>query len=243
MGNWKDNISFILVEPKEPGNVGASVRAMKNMGFRNLELVKPGIFLTDEARQMAYDAIDVLENAKIHSSFREAIQDKTTLIGTTRRIGRRRGLFLSLRDSIKGIITAAKKNRIAILFGREDKGLKNQEVEECGFLITIPSDTSSPSLNLAQSVLVVAYELSQGTFKVAAPKLVSHQELDALYRHIQTTLELLEYIPRGNRKPEERIIRNLKHLIGRSGLTHWELRMLYGLCSQVEKKIKCQRQV
>lgn len=241
MGNWKDNISFILVEPKEPGNVGASARAMKNMGFRSLELVKPGVFLTDEARQMAYDAINVLENAKIHSSFKDAIKDKTIIIGTTRRLGRQRGFILSLRDSIKRIISAAKKNRIAILFGREDRGLLNQEVGECGLLITIPSDKSFPSLNLAQSVLLVAYELSQGTLRVATSKMLEHQELDALYSHIQSTLKLLEYVPRGSRKLEERIMRNLKHLIGRSGLTRWELKMLYGLCSQVEKRINSQR--
>jgi TrmH family RNA methyltransferase len=238
MGTWKDNISFILVEPKEPGNIGSSARAMKNMGFRSLELVKPGEFLTDEARHMACDAIDILENAKIHSSFKEAIKDKAVIIGTTRRLGRRRGFIFALRDSIKRIITTAKRNRIAILFGREDRGLLNQEVEECGFLITIPSDKSSPSLNLAQCVLLVAYELSHETFRVSTSKLLEHQELDALYSHIQSSLKLLEYVPRGSRKLEDRIMRNLKHLIGRSGLTHWELRMLYGLCSQVEKRIK-----
>jgi tRNA C32,U32 (ribose-2'-O)-methylase TrmJ len=67
---------------------------------------------------------------------------------------------------------------------------------------------------------------------------VKHQELDNLYCHIQSTLELLEYVPRGSRKLEERIIKNLKHLIGRSGLTRWELKMLHGLCTQVEKRIK-----
>jgi TrmH family RNA methyltransferase len=187
---------------------------------------------------MACDAIDILENAKIHSSFKEAIKDKTIIIGTTRRLGRQRGLIFSLRDSIKRIITIAKKNRIALLFGREDRGLLNQEVGKCGFLITIPSYKSSPSLNLAQSVLLVAYELSEGTFGVSTSKLVKHKELDVLYSHIQSTLELLEYIPRGSRKLEERIMRNLKHLIGRSGLTRWELSMLHGLCSQVEKRIK-----
>jgi TrmH family RNA methyltransferase len=160
MKPWKDNISFILIEPKEPGNIGASARAMKNMGFKNLELVNPGDFLSNEARQMACGSIDILEKAKIYSGFKDAIEDKNLVIGTTRRLGRQRGLIIPLEDSIKRITTSAKKNKIAILFGRERNGLTNKEVEKCGFLITIPADPLLPSLNLAQSVLIVAHELS-----------------------------------------------------------------------------------
>ena len=83
MHSWKDNISFILVEPKEPGNIGASARAMKNMGFRNLELVKPADHLAAMARQMACQGTDVLENAKVYSTFGTAIRDKQFIIGTT----------------------------------------------------------------------------------------------------------------------------------------------------------------
>ncbi|MBI4685123.1 MAG: RNA methyltransferase [Nitrospirae bacterium] len=238
MKDWKDNISFVLVEPKEPGNIGASARAMKNMGFQTLELVKPKRFMTDEAKWMACNSLDVLENAIVHLSLRDAIKNKSLIIGTTRRLGKRRGLILQLRDSIKKIISAAKKNKVALLFGREDKGLNNKEVEECGFLITIPSEPSMPSLNLAQSVLLVAYELSQKTYKAETPSLVLHEKLETLYTHIRSTLKMLEYIPRGNRDIEVRIMRNLKHLIGRSGLTDWELQMLHGICSQVEKRLK-----
>lgn len=237
MENWKDNIHFILVEPKEAGNIGASARAMKNMGFKNLELINPVEFLNDEGRRMACNDVDVLEKAKVHKSFGDAIKDKGIVIGATRRLGKRRGLILPVKDGIKRAIIAAKKNKVAILFGRESKGLSNKEVEECGFMITIPADPLSPSLNLAQSVLLVAYELGQKTYKAAAPELVKRAELDTLYSHIQSTLKLLDYIPRGNRDLEARIMRNLKHMLGRAGLTDWELKMLYGICSQVEKKI------
>lgn len=237
MKNWKDNVSFVLVEPKEPGNIGASARAMKNMGFRNLELVAPAKFPTEEAKRMACNAVDLLERAKIHPSFDEATGNKSLIVGTTRRIGRRRGLILSLREGTKRIISTAGKNKVAILFGREDKGLNNKEVEECGFLITIQTDPVSPSLNLAQSVMLVAYELSQKTWKIESPALVSHEEIEDLYRHIYSTLKLLEYIPRGTRDLEKTIMRNLKRLIGRAGLTEWELKMLYGICSQIDKKI------
>jgi len=238
MENWKDNIHFILVEPKEAGNIGASARAMKNMGFKNLELINPVEFLNDEGRRMACNDVDVLEKAKVHKNFGDAIKDKGIVIGATRRLGKRRGLILPVKDGLKRAITAAKKNKVAILFGRESKGLSNKEVEECGFMITIPADPLSPSLNLAQSVLLVAYELGQKTYKATSPELVKRAELETLYSHIQATLKLLDYIPRGNRDLETRIMRNLKHLFGRAGLTDWELRMIYGICSQVEKKIQ-----
>ncbi len=241
MRNWKDNIYFILIKPKKPGNIGAAARAIKNMDFKNLELVNPGKFLTEGARMMAWDATDILENALTYTSFYEAIKDKNIVIGTTRRVGKQRGLILPLKDSIKSIVSSAKKNRVAILFGREDRGLKNKEVEECGFLITIPTNTSSPSLNLAQSVLLVAYELSIKTFKVDIPPLVKNEDLTVLYNHIHSTLKLLEYIPRGDRNLEMKIMKNLKHLIGRTGLTDWELRMLHGICSQIETGIKRNR--
>ncbi|MDP2754819.1 MAG: RNA methyltransferase [Nitrospirota bacterium] len=238
MKSWKDNISFILIEPREPGNIGASARAMKNMGFKNLELVTPGYFFTSEAKQMACQGVTILENAMVHKSFTDAIKYKNLIIGTTRRLGRRRGLIVPLKESVKRIIAAAKKNKVAILFGRERNGLTNKEVEKCGLLITIPADPETPSLNLAQSVLLVAYELSHKTYKTEAPVLAKHEELETLYKHINSALNLLEYIPRGNRDLETKIMRNLKHLIGRAGLTDWELKMLHGICSQIEKKIK-----
>lgn len=238
MKDWRENIFFILVEPKITGNIGAAARAMKNMGFKKLELVKPVNFLDDEARSTACHAVDVLEEAIVYPDLKKAIKDKSMIIGTTRRFGRRRGFILPLEDSIERIITAARKNKIAILFGREDKGLSNKETEECGFLITIPTDSSFPSLNLAQSVLIVAYELNRKTLKKETPVLAKYEELEALYKHIFSSLKLLDYIPRGDRDLETKIMNNLKHLIGRAGLTDWELRMLHGICSQIEKKIK-----
>lgn len=238
MKPWKNNISFILVEPKEPGNIGASARAIKNMGFRNLEIVGRLNFITDESRWMACNAIDVLEGAKVFEDFKAAITEKNLIVGTTRRIGKRRGLILPVTEGINRIRSAAVNNRVAILFGREDRGLFNNEIEECGFLITIPTDSSSPSLNLAQAVLLVAYELCRDVDSIEMPALVAHEELDVLYERLKETLKALDYIPRGDRDLERKIMRNLKHLIGRSGLTDWELRMLHGICSQVEKKIR-----
>ena len=279
MENWKENVSFILVEPKESGNIGASARAIKNMGFMNLCLVNPPSLLTDEARWFACNALDVLESARSYPDVKSAIRDKAIVVGTSRRTGKRRGMILPLEQGARNIIERAKSGKVAILFGREDKGLLNEEVDECGLLLTIPTSKEHRSLNLSQAVLIVAYELLKAGYEIKGSvsfgdpprrgagdqglaknrktrnskqnpsprmfesgefgtQLVSYQEISALYTRMTETLKLLEYIPRGDRDLEAKIMQNLKHFIARSGLTDWELNMLHGILSQIEKKLK-----
>ncbi len=237
----KDNIYFVLVEPREKGNIGASARALKNMGFKNLVLVNPPQGYAEKKSEdfwLACHATDLLQEAIVCKNLPEALKDKQFVVGTTRRTGKKRGLILPVKEAVKEIKKAAQQNKVAILFGREDRGLTNEEVLECGLLAYIPTSEEAPSLNLAQAVLLMAYELSQGEFPEPCPEYAPHEEVEALIGHIRKVLKLLEYIPRGDRDMEERIIRNLKHLLGRTGLTPWELRMLHGICSQIEKKLQ-----
>ncbi|MCJ7586846.1 MAG: RNA methyltransferase [Candidatus Aminicenantes bacterium] len=238
MSGWKDHIAFVLVEPTEPGNIGAAARALKNMGFRRLELVRPTEHLSFQARAMACGAKDILERAPIHSSFEEAIAGATLVVGTTRRRGRNRGLFLPFKDGAERIVRAAPGNKVAVLFGNEHNGLTNSELASCAFLLTIPTDDAAPSLNLAQSVLLAAYELSRLPAPGEIPKFVTQTEIQRLFRRVQSTIRLLEYTARGDRDLEAEILRNLRQVIGRSGLTTWEYNMIYGLCSQAERKLK-----
>ncbi len=251
--DWKDNVCFILVEPKEPGNIGASARAMKNMGFKELCLVNPPDTMSEEGRWFARNAHDVLDSAKVYRSLAEAIKDKALVVGTTRRKGRRRGVILPVEKGVSRVCDVAANNKVAILFGREARGLFNEEVEECGFMLTIPSSNLQPSLNLAHAVLITAYELSkcgQESHNVDGGRrkkkrdntslmddLTAHGRIAPLYERISGVLELLEYIPRGDRNLKENIINNLKHFIGRAGLTEYELNMVQGICSQIEKKL------
>jgi TrmH family RNA methyltransferase len=237
MNSWKENVSFILVEPKEPGNIGASARAMKNMGFKRLELVNPGDFPSDEASRLAVNSLDVLKRAPVHKDLKSAIMEKSVIAGTTRRAGKTRGLILSVKEGARRIAKAAVKNKVAVLFGREDRGLLNSEVSECGFLIKIPTDSASPSLNLAQAVLLTAYEMHLAGYKRGGPELVSKQELDLFLKKAHSTLKLLRYIPEGGRDIEKTIMVNIRRLALRSGLAEWELRMLYGILSRIEKEL------
>jgi TrmH family RNA methyltransferase len=237
MKAWSGNISFVLVGPTEPGNMGAAARAIKNMGFRNLELVAPVPYRTAEAGAMACQAKDVLERAKVYRTFRSAIAGKSLVVGTTRRLGSRRGVIMDVREAARRIAATARSSRVGILFGNEHNGLTNRELEECGLVLTIPSDSAFPSLNLAQSIMIVAYELSRvGTLK-KPPLMVENREIQRLFRRIPKTLRSLGYARKGDKNLPIEITRHLKRLIGRSGLTAWELNMLLGLCTQVETRI------
>jgi TrmH family RNA methyltransferase len=254
MKSWQDNVHFVLVEPKEPGNIGASARAIKNMGFRNLALVNPPSEMNEEGRWFARNAHDVLDSVSVYSSVAEAVGDKSIVVGTTRRKGKKRGIIMPADEGASRIYSLAAGNRIAILFGREARGLFNEEVEECGFMLNIPSSRLQPSLNLSHAVMIVAYELfraeygradsaaGRGPYVVApdpssVPALVEHGEIADLCDRISESLELLEYIKRGDRNIKKKIMTNVKHFIGRAGLTEWELKMLRGLCHQVAKKV------
>jgi TrmH family RNA methyltransferase len=236
--DWKDNVHFILVRPTEPGNIGAAARAIKNMGFHRLELVDPVPYLTDEARAMACHAKDILKAGKVYKTFPRAIAGKSLAAGTTRRLGGKRGLILDVRRGASRIRKTAATNKVAVLFGNEHTGLTSQELDQCGLVLTIPSSPVFPSLNLAQSVMIAAYELSRLEVKTKPPLLVEQKELQELYRRFPKTLQLLGYGRKGDKDLKAEIARNLKRIIGRAGLTEWELNMLLGLCTRVERELR-----
>lgn len=243
--SWKNNVYFVLVEPKESGNIGSSARAIKNMGFTKLILVNPAE-LKEEAYWMAWASKDVLENAQIYSELDRALKDKALVVGTTRRRGSKRGAILDVKDGVKRIYEVAQNNSVAILFGREDKGLFNEEVEKCGYLITIPTSELQPSLNLAQAVLIVAYELLRceeiKDFHMERQFYVNQEELNKLYDRLFAVLKKTGYIP-DNPDIEKRIMNNFRHLFGRTGLTFWELKLLHGLCTHIEELITKNQQL
>jgi tRNA/rRNA methyltransferase len=149
----------VLFSPKSSGNVGAAARALKNMGFGDLRLVAPRDYDPRAAAAMAVHADDVLERERIYPNLAAALDDRTLTVGTTCRIGPYRSETRALRDAASGLIAESDANRVAIVFGPEDFGLTNAEIAQCHRLITIPTAPDYPSLNLAQAVIVVAYEL------------------------------------------------------------------------------------
>jgi tRNA C32,U32 (ribose-2'-O)-methylase TrmJ len=211
MPEWKNNVHFVLVEPEEAGNVGASARALKNMGFGNLALVNPPA-LTDEARWFAHLALDVLDGATVHHTLKDAIKDMHLVMGTTRRKGKKRGVFRNIEEGMEDVASL------------------------------IPANPEHPSLNLSHAVMVVAYELSRAGLRLTGSPAtekdpVTHGELDTLYGRFSRALKLLDFPRRGSRDPAASTLRQLRHVIGRADITRQELDMFHGMCSQIEKRL------
>lgn len=193
-----ENIHFVLVEPKHPGNVGAVARAMKTMGFKNLMLVNPGKIDVPEARWMAHASEDILENARVFTSLEEALSAMHVTIATTQR---KRGIhlpFLTPEEIGEKVVPISQEHQVALVFGREDRGLNNEELAKCHLVSTIPAAVTYPALNLSQAVMIYCYELFKTSFgeeKRYQWKLAAHSELEALQQHLRESLEKVHFEP------------------------------------------------
>ena len=155
------NICFILVEPAVPGNIGASARAIKTMGFKRLRLVNPSDHLGKEARMLAHASGEILENAKVYTGLEKALSDLDLSIATSARTRDARFEFhinTKLPEIIRHKGNTVKN--IGLVFGREESGLSNDEIKMCDLVSTVPLKQSYPSLNLSQAVMIYAYCLS-----------------------------------------------------------------------------------
>lgn len=155
------DIHFVLVEPAVPENVGFSVRALKTMGFSGFRLVNPCDHLSKPARRTAYASHDILEATKVYKSFEESISDLDLTIATTAKKRTARSDIYHPHELPEIIEKKGNTiNKVGIIFGREESGLNTKEINQCDIISTVPLATDYPSLNLAQSVLIYAYELS-----------------------------------------------------------------------------------
>jgi tRNA/rRNA methyltransferase len=232
-----DNIEIVLVEPQSSGNVGSVARAMKNTGFRNLTLINPCDYANNEAYSMACKADDVLKGATVYPALQECLNKTGIVVGTTRRMGRMRYPVLTLDEAVPKILELSSKNRVSILFGREDRGLENDEIPLCDILLEIPTDPGYGSLNLSHAVFIVCYSLFSARFSVPPTiKVAPREELEKMYVHMEKTLMDLSYGEMGGEYLLEAILRSFRRLFGRTGLMQKEINMLRGIFTQIEQR-------
>lgn len=231
-------IRFVLVEPSHAGNIGAAARALKNMGLRELVLVRPAAHLSDEARARAAGADDVLEAARVHASLDEALADCQLVIGTSARNRRIEWPALSPREAAARLLQEAAPTRpVALVFGRERTGLTNEEIDRCQAYVTIPTDPAFPSLNLAATVQIMAYELALADN--AHPRRrsewqpASQAEMRRLYEHLNTVLVELEFLDPANPR---KLMRRLMRLFNRAELEQNEANILRGILTAVQRR-------
>lgn len=235
--NPYDQFAFVLVRSKSGGNLGSAARALKNMGFGDLRLVAPEASpQSNEAHSMAVHANDVLSRAKIFQTLDEAIADCNLTVGTTCRTGPYRDSVRPLRATAIELAEAASANRIALIFGAEDTGLTNSELKFCQRLITIPTSAEYASINLAQSVILCAYEMrmalaSEPPSITEIPQLASAADVNAAMERIKESLLAIGFLPEEN---PEHIMFTLRAIFARSGLGPRELEILNGIAKHTK---------
>ena len=234
------NIRIILVHPSHPGNIGAVARAMKTMGFEQLYLVNPKHFPSVDATARAAGADDILAKATIIPTLADALKDVNVVFGTSVRSRAISLPKLNLKDAAKTIVQEAQTHNVAIVFGRENNGLTNEEIELCNHHLYIPTNPDFYSLNLAAAVQLVVYEIqmtltSTPTEKNSEEELASNEEIQLFYNHLQQVLNETKFLDLNNSK---RIMSRLKNLFNRTRLEKNEVNILRGVLSSIESKIK-----
>jgi TrmH family RNA methyltransferase len=232
-------IRIILVDTNHPGNIGAAARAMKNMGLRELHLVRPRSFPDPDASARAAGADDVLQAARVHDQLETAIADCGLVVGTSARQRHLPWELVEPRACATSIAQAAASGSVAILFGSERVGLTNEELARCNLLATIPTDSEYSSLNLAMAVQVFAYELWLAMRHEAPPQpplevpLATATEMTKLYAHLEQVLEEIDF---RDRTGGGHLMARLRRLFNRAQLDQNEMNILRGILTAVQSR-------
>ncbi|MGB7540510.1 MAG: RNA methyltransferase [Burkholderiales bacterium] len=225
-------IRIVLSHPSHPGNVGAVARAMKTMGLGRLYLVCPRSFPDPEAWALAAGAIDVLDSAHVCASLEEALAGTTLAVAMS---ARRRDLShppLDARAAAQELVRSAQHEEAALVFGNETAGLVNEDVMKCNRLARIPAVPDYASLNLAQAVQVMAYEVRMAALGPApeSPRegYARHEEVENFYAHLERSLCASGFL---DPKNPRRLMQRLRRLFARSRLEKEEVNILRGMLS------------
>lgn len=255
------NIRIILVNTSHPGNIGATARAMKNMGLRHLYLVDPKEFPSAVATGRAVSAVDILESAVVTATLEEAIVDCGLVIGASARSRRVPWPLLSPPQCAEKVADDCRNNKVALVFGREDAGLTNEELQLCHYHVNIPADEEYSSLNLAAAVMVISYEVRMALLRRAGEPLArtdsSHdvagaqgqaedvvvagldwdvpratgQQLESFYAHLEQVMIDLNFHDPENPRL---LMMRMRRLFGRIRPDQMEISILRGLMSHID---------
>ena len=242
--NFK-RVRFVLVNTSQPGNIGGAARAIKNMGFSDLVLVQPEIFPSDRARWRAAGAKDVLQNARVVDNFADAISDCQLVIGTSARERRIPWPLVNPRVCGDKVAAEASDHQIALVFGREDSGLTNDELQRCHLHVHIPTNPDYSSLNLCAAVQVLAYEARMSILAGAGELKEVEQEWDeppATSEELENFIQHLEQsmLDTGFLDPKtpRQTMTRMRRMFSRIRPDQSEIAILRGLLSSFKRQNK-----
>jgi tRNA/rRNA methyltransferase len=229
-----DNIAIVLHRPHFPENIGAAARAAKNMGVGRLIVVDPrDCDLTRVLKMATHNAEEMVTEMDVFDDLRKALESFQYVVGTTARTGSHRQTVRTPRRLAEDLVKISQNNQVAIVFGPEDRGLANKELQYCDRLVTIPTAGFS-SINLAQTVMILAYELflaSTDEAKNPVPRFANRDELEGMYDHLKETLTKINFI---NPQNPEYWMTGFRRFFSRIGLRAREVKLIRGLCRQLD---------
>ena len=229
-----DNIAIVLHRPRYPENIGAAARSACNMGISQLIVVDPReCDLTRVLKMATHFAADLVEAMEVFEDLETALAPFQYVVGTTARLGSRRPAVPKLRKIVETLIPISKHNRIALLFGPENRGLTNAELRLCHAFVNIPT-AGFASLNLAQAVMVICYEVflaNREDTRAFTPRLATHRELEDMYGQLKKTLIHINFI---NPENPDYWMGHVRRFFSRLDMQARDVRMIRGLCRQIE---------
>lgn len=229
-----DNIAIVLVEPKYPENIGSAARAAWNMGITRLIVVAKEYPNHSRMVKLAtHNAAHLIDNMAFHENLADALKPFSKVIGTTARKGRHRGPGNSPRDIMKIILPLLPENDIAFLFGAEDRGLTNDDLNYCQLRSAIPTCDFS-SLNLAQAVAIHCYEIFHSVVHeqkeiIPKPKIATSYEVENMYQYVENSLGKIDFL---RDKSHDYYMRNIRQFFGRIELKSKETKLVQSICQQ-----------
>ncbi len=236
-----DNINIVMVETTHPGNIGAAARAMKNMGLSRLRLVNPQCSIDGNAYARASGADEVLNQRVDYPSLTEAVADCSLVVGTSARTRTLVWPALTPAELGQRAVQASVEGAVAIVFGREHSGLTNDELQHCHYSVTIPTNPSFSSLNVAASIQIIGYEIFQHWQQGHAQEPPSRSrsesradsgELEGFFQHLERVLVDIDFLDAGNPR---QIMKRFRRLYQRAEPSRNEVNILRGMLSAVQK--------
>lgn len=235
-----EKIKFVLDQTSHPGNIGSAARAMKVMGLSTLHLVRPVLFPHAEATALASSADDLLDCAEVHESMDAALEDCTFIVGTSARVRSVAQPMLAPREAAARL--TAESGPVAVVFGCERSGLDNTTLDRCHALVQVPTNPEYSSLNLAQAVQIMAYELRLAALAADADRLprsdeagpvpASDKRMAVFFERLEQTLRIIRFSTPGQ---DETLHRRLRRVFLRARPDDDELNILNGILSSTRK--------
>lgn len=223
-----------MVRPRGSGNIGSVARAMKNVGAGELAIVGKARTRSFWAKAMAAHGREILADAKSYETLRDAIADSTLVIGTTCRAGLYRSHSQTPKEVAPTAVAALKTGKVALIFGPEDHGLSNKDLEHCQVLVTIPTHPDYPSLNVAQAVVICLYEFYVASLTPVDTDGIQRAEAEQIERLFDIMKNSLLKIGFLDSENPEHMLLAFRRIFGRGGLEEKDVRILTGMFRQIE---------